>query len=203
VYSACAGLGAFAGRLVTGRISGSIRRRVVILFGVVALVVSATVSVRAVAGADTLRVLVTDDDGVRAPGIDVLVEALRTLPDVELTVVAPADDQSGTGDTTTVDLSTVTTERARTASGRPAIAVNGYPADAVLWALGGGIGERPDVVVSGSARRRRGSPCARGTRAAGRGGLVRSRRPRLRHDRRGHARAGQQVQRRRALIVTW
>ncbi len=68
---------------------------------------------------EALRILVTNDDGVHAPGIDALVVALQRLPHVELTVVAPADDQSGTGDTTTFDQSAVTTERARPGAERP------------------------------------------------------------------------------------
>ena len=49
----------------------------------------------------TLRVLVTNDDGVAAPGIDALVQGLRKLDRVEVTVVAPADNKSGTSDMTT------------------------------------------------------------------------------------------------------
>ena len=47
----------------------------------------------------TLRVVVTNDDGVAAPGIDILVRTLDQLPDVEVRVFAPASDRSGTGDT--------------------------------------------------------------------------------------------------------
>ena len=116
---------------------------------IVALVGACAVPARGVAATSALRILVTNDDGVHAPGIDVLVVALKRLPNVDLTVVAPADDQSGTGDSTTYDQSTVTTERTRTRSGSPATAVKGTPADGVLWALGSGLGTRPDLVVSG------------------------------------------------------
>jgi 5'-nucleotidase len=94
-----------------------------------------------------LRVLVTNDDGVGAPGIDALVEGLRPLPDTEVTVVAPAKNQSGTGGKTTDGPLTVTD--ATTASGYPAKAVDGYPADTVVWAFGGGVPQRPHVVLSG------------------------------------------------------
>ena len=43
------------------------------------------------------EILVTNDDGVTAPGINALVTALRGIPDVHVTVVAPAKNQSGTG----------------------------------------------------------------------------------------------------------
>src|SRR5690348_180128 len=48
-----------------------------------------------------LRVLVTNDDGVGAPGIDTLVQALRKLPNTTVIVVAPLTNQSGTGGKTT------------------------------------------------------------------------------------------------------
>lgn len=94
-----------------------------------------------------LRVLVTNDDGVKAPGLDALVEGLRKLPDTEVIVVAPAENQSGTGGKTTSGPLTVTDST--TASGYPAKAVQGYPADTILWAFGGGISQRPNVVMSG------------------------------------------------------
>jgi 5'-nucleotidase len=95
-----------------------------------------------------LRVLVTNDDGFDAPGIDAVVQGLRTLPDVEVTVVAPATNQSGSGGKSTPG--TLTVHDGHTASGYPAKAVAGYPADTVRWAIDDhGISFRPDVVVSG------------------------------------------------------
>ena len=95
----------------------------------------------------TLRVLVTNDDGVSAPGIDALVNGLRKLERVTVTVVAPATNQSGTSDRTTPG--PLTTGEATTASGRPAIAVQGFPADTVNFALDGGIPKKPHLVASG------------------------------------------------------
>ncbi len=51
------------------------------------------------ASADTVEILVTNDDGVGAEGIDALVEALQDVDGVAVTVVAPAENQSGTSDT--------------------------------------------------------------------------------------------------------
>jgi 5'-nucleotidase len=95
-----------------------------------------------------LEVLVTDDDGYNAPGIDAVVEYLRTRADMHVTVVAPATNQSGAGDKST-DGQLVATD-VTTASGYPAKAVAGFPADSVNWALGGGIPVKPDLIVSGS-----------------------------------------------------
>jgi 5'-nucleotidase len=97
---------------------------------------------------EVLRISVTNDDGVDAPGIDALVEALRALPDTEVTVVAPLANQSGSGGNTTPGELTV--NDATTASGYPAKAVDGYPADAIVWSFDqGGVEELPDLVVSG------------------------------------------------------
>src|SRR5580698_346771 len=43
----------------------------------------------------TLTVLVTNDDGVSAPGINATVQALSALPHTKVTVVAPLTNQSG------------------------------------------------------------------------------------------------------------
>ncbi|MEJ7584266.1 MAG: 5'/3'-nucleotidase SurE [Acidimicrobiales bacterium] len=90
--------------------------------------------------------LVTNDDGVTAAGIDTLVTALETLPDVDVAVVAPADDKTGTGGMTTAGR--LTTTDATTASGHPAKGVDGFPADTIRAAIED-LGLEVDLVVSG------------------------------------------------------
>jgi len=92
-------------------------------------------------------VLVTNDDGVGAPGIDMLVQTLEQLPDVEVRVVAPASNRSGTGASRSdhVLFGTVT----KTISGHLAVELAGYPADTVLYAERNGVLAHTDVVVSG------------------------------------------------------
>ena len=97
-------------------------------------------------GGQVLRVLVTNDDGVQAPGIAVLVDALRALPNTQVTVVAPSQNRSGSGGKVTDG--SVSASGATTLGGYPATAVDGFPADAVAVALGES-GPQPDVVVSG------------------------------------------------------
>lgn len=98
---------------------------------------------------EILRILVTNDDGVGAPGIDSLVNAVSAIEGVEVTVVAPADNQSGTGDKTTDGELAVA--EAATASGVAATAVTGFPADSVVWAIGqGNVEPLPHLVVSGN-----------------------------------------------------
>lgn len=96
----------------------------------------------------TLTILVTNDDGVTAPGINATVQALSALPHTKVTVVAPLTNQSGTG--AKVTGGTLTATDATTASGYPAKAVAGYPADTIIWAIDDhGVAQRPDLVVSG------------------------------------------------------
>ena len=110
---------------------------------------SAGRSTTTTASADrTLTVLVTNDDGVGAPGINAVVQGLRALPHTTVTVVAPLANQSGTDGKTTPGHLVATA--ATTASGYPATAVHGYPADTITWAIDEhGISFRPDLVVSG------------------------------------------------------
>lgn len=98
-----------------------------------------------------LTIMVTNDDGVGAPGIDAVVQGLRTLPNTQVTVVAPLTNQSGTGEKTTpTSAGALVTSKATTASGYPSTAVHGYPADTVIWAVKDhGLSFKPDLVVSG------------------------------------------------------
>jgi 5'-nucleotidase len=97
--------------------------------------------------AEPLKILVTNDDGVGSAGIAALSDALAALPDVEVTVVAPLGNQSGVGDT--VNGGPYEPIETETASGMAATAIDGTPADNVLYALND-AGLEPHVVVSGS-----------------------------------------------------
>jgi 5'-nucleotidase len=94
-----------------------------------------------------LNILVSNDDGYSAEGIDVVVQALRKLPNVKITVVAPATNKSGTGSQTTPG--TLTATQQTTKSGYPATAVNGFPADSVNYGLANVVKVKPDLVVTG------------------------------------------------------
>ncbi len=99
------------------------------------------------ATAEVLQILVVNDDGYSSDGLDTVVEALRKLPDVKITVSAPAENQSGTGAKTTPG--GVTATRQQTKSGYAATSVNGFPADAVTYGLEQLLTEKPDLVVAG------------------------------------------------------
>lgn len=87
---------------------------------------------------DDLHVLLTNDDGIDAPGLASLYERLSDRWDV--TVVAPMEDRSGTGLTMNTDI--------RVDEHEFGYALDGTPADCVEVALGG-LDVEPDIVVSG------------------------------------------------------
>jgi len=91
---------------------------------------------------DSLRILVSNDDGYFAPGIEALARSLRTLG--EVTVVAPERDRSGASNSLTLDRP-LTVRRA--ANGF--YFVNGTPTDCVHLAVTGLLDFLPDMVVSG------------------------------------------------------
>jgi 5'-nucleotidase len=97
--------------------------------------------------AEVLDILVSNDDGYSAAGIDAVVSALLELEDVELTVVAPFENQSGQGENTTTGELEVTEETMP--NGQAATAVHGRPADSIIHALET-MGLEPDLVISGT-----------------------------------------------------
>ena len=101
------------------------------------------------AGARPITVLVMNDDGVHAPGIDALVQALRKEPGLTIKVVGPAANQSGSGGKTSPGtVAALQRTDTTTLSGYPAIAVTGTPADSANVAFTV-LKLQPDVVISG------------------------------------------------------
>ena len=90
-----------------------------------------------------MRVLVSNDDGVEAPGIRVLAEGLRAAGH-EVTVVAPDRDRSGASNSLTLDRPI----RVRQVADRT-WRVTGTPTDCVHLALTGLLEADPDIVLSG------------------------------------------------------
>ena len=94
------------------------------------------------------HILVTNDDGVYAPGIFALQKALRLIPDVKLTIMAPAENQSAVGHRKTLR-DPMRIDTATLQDGTEAYACSGSPADSIALALMGYIEEPVDIVVSG------------------------------------------------------
>ena len=106
-----------------------------------------------------MHILVTNDDGVFAPGIASLAGALAEAGH-EVDVVAPLEDQSGSSAATGVQpqgsadaLALEAVELERT-TGVRAFGVASLPAACVAMALGGALGPPADLVVSGINRGR-------------------------------------------------
>src|SRR5918911_2618790 len=94
-----------------------------------------------------MRILLTNDDGIYAPGLRALRPELQKLG--EVTVVAPASEQSAVGHSITL-LTPLIVQELRDEQGRfLGWAVEGKPADCVKVALLELMPEPPDFVVSG------------------------------------------------------
>ena len=90
-----------------------------------------------------MRILVSNDDGVDAPGIHALAEGLRAAGH-EVLVVAPDRDRSGASNSLTLD-APVRVVQLDAATWR----VHGTPTDCVHVAITGMLEHEPDIVVSG------------------------------------------------------
>ncbi len=94
-----------------------------------------------------LRILVTNDDGIHAPGLKVLEKIARALSD-DVWVVAPEIEQSGASHSLTL----LDPLRVRKLSPRK-FAIGGTPTDCVVMALNQVIeGRKPDLLLSGVNR---------------------------------------------------
>lgn len=91
-----------------------------------------------------MRVLLTNDDGIHAPGLAVLERIARDLSD-DVWVCAPAEENSGAGHSLTLHLPVRLREH-----GGQRFSVTGTPTDAVNLALKKLFEDRPpDLVISG------------------------------------------------------
>ena len=91
-------------------------------------------------------ILVTNDDGITAPGIRKLVEFMNEIG--EVVVVAPDSPQSGKGHAITIN-STLMVEEIKMEGAQRDFACSGTPVDCVKLALDKVLPRRPDLVVSG------------------------------------------------------
>jgi 5'-nucleotidase len=93
-----------------------------------------------------MHILVTNDDGVQAPGLLALAQEMRVLGDV--TVFAPDRNWSASGHVKTMDRP-LRVKEVTLADGSPALSTDGAPSDSVALALLGVVKEKIDLVVSG------------------------------------------------------
>jgi 5'-nucleotidase len=91
-------------------------------------------------------ILVTNDDGITAPGIATLVDVMKTLGDV--VVVAPDKPQSGMGHAITIN-STLRINKVNIYGVKEEYSCTGTPVDCVKIAINKILKCKPDLVVSG------------------------------------------------------
>ncbi|WP_406535697.1 5'/3'-nucleotidase SurE [Methanobrevibacter sp.] len=93
-----------------------------------------------------MNILISNDDGVFAPGILAAKQAVEDLADV--TVVAPDRNNSSVGRRITLfkHLKLISCELE---DGSPAFSVSGSPADSVIVGVDYVMDEKPDLVITG------------------------------------------------------
>ena len=93
-----------------------------------------------------MRILLTNDDGIHAPGLKVLEEIARQFSD-DIWICAPSEEQSGAGHSLTL------TRPVRLQKhGERRFAVTGTPTDSVMMALREVMPDAPDIILSGVNR---------------------------------------------------
>ncbi|HVY96796.1 MAG TPA: 5'/3'-nucleotidase SurE [Solirubrobacterales bacterium] len=95
-----------------------------------------------------MRVLLTNDDGISAPGLQAVRRALREIDGVEVDVIAPDSNRSATARSITTR-SPLSVEEVEFGDGDRGYATDGTPVDCVRFAELGLVGHRPDLIVSG------------------------------------------------------
>ncbi len=91
-------------------------------------------------------ILVTNDDGITAPGLHALVEAVKNLGDI--TVVAPDSPQSGMGHAITIN-NPLRLDKVDLHGGHNWYQCSGTPVDCVKLAIDKILHRKPDLCVSG------------------------------------------------------
>lgn len=93
-----------------------------------------------------MKILITNDDGIHAPGLQVLMDVAKALSD-DVWVVAPESDQSGVGHA----LSLNDPLRLRALCDRQ-FALKGTPTDCVIMGVQHILPAKPDLILSGVNR---------------------------------------------------
>lgn len=94
-----------------------------------------------------MKILVTNDDGISADGLWILVRELTSI--AEVVVVAPDREQSASGTAVTLWEPLRIRQAKPMVQGVEAYAVEGTPSDSVLLALGSLVKSKIDLVISG------------------------------------------------------
>ena len=95
-----------------------------------------------------MRVLITNDDGIQAKGLNAVRRALIGLPELEVHVIAPDSNRSATARSITTR-SPLWVQEVEFDDGSRGFATDGTPVDCVRFADLGLLGARPELIVSG------------------------------------------------------
>jgi 5'-nucleotidase len=95
-----------------------------------------------------MRVLITNDDGIQATGLNALRKELIGIDGLEVHVIAPDSNRSATARSITTR-SPLWVEEIAFEDGTSGFATDGTPVDCVRFAELGLVGERPELIVSG------------------------------------------------------
>ena len=95
-----------------------------------------------------MKVLLTNDDGIQATGLNVMRRALHALPEVDLAVIAPNGNRSAYGRMITTR-EPLWVDEIHFEDGSTGFATDGSPVDCVRFAALGLVESPPDLIVSG------------------------------------------------------
>ena len=95
-----------------------------------------------------MKVLLTNDDGITATGLNVMRQALLEVPGLELAVIAPDSNRSATARSITIR-HPLWVEEVEFGDGSTGFATDGTPVDCVRFAALGPIEFVPGLIVSG------------------------------------------------------
>src|ERR687895_244081 len=95
-----------------------------------------------------MKVLLTNDDGIQAPGLNAMRRALLEVPGVELAVIAPDSNRSATARSITTR-EPLWVDEIEFGDGTTGYATDGTPVDCVRFAALGLVEFEPELIVSG------------------------------------------------------
>ena len=95
-----------------------------------------------------MKVLLTNDDGIQAIGLNAMRRALLEVPAVELAVIAPDSNRSATARSITTS-KPLWVEEVEFGDGTTGFATDGTPVDCVRFAALGLVESEPELIVSG------------------------------------------------------
>src|SRR5918911_1160640 len=95
-----------------------------------------------------MNILLTNDDGIGAMGLQAMRRALREVPGVELATIAPDANRSATARSITTR-TPLWVEEVEFGDGTTGYATDGTPVDCVRFAALGLIESEPDLIISG------------------------------------------------------